>query len=292
MYELVPWCTLLLIGGTVIFSFLAFQNPALERRFIFNPESILARKEYYRLVTPAFLHAGWSHLLWNMIGLYSFGRPLEWHLGWAQFLFIYLGSVIAGNLLALFIHRHHEYYAYGASGGVCGVMFAFILLFPGAKVGFLFFPIPIPGWLFVLAFIPISFFGMKTGRGNIGHDAHLGGAIVGLLMAAGLNPYAVRENPYVFAGVLVSAILLLAYLWRNPRLLPGVSILDRPFAWRKPAEPPPHRREALQIDEILDKVSRNGIESLTPEEKAFLDEVSGKYRRRAESKKPESGLTI
>src|SRR6266436_1694183 len=121
---------LLLIVVTGVWSFLGFRNPAIIEKFIFNLQSILAEKEYYRLVTSAFLHANWQHLIFNMLSLYFFGERVELELGKYSFLFIYLGAVIGGSLLSLFIHRHHQYLAYGASGGVCGIIFAHILLFP------------------------------------------------------------------------------------------------------------------------------------------------------------------
>ncbi len=292
MYEPLAWCNLLIIAATVLVSCIAFQNPALERRLIFNPESILAEKQYYRLVTSAFLHGGWGHLASNMVSLYFFGPRIELYYGSLQFLLIYLGAVIGGDLLALFIHRHHHYFSYGASGGVCGIIFAYILLFPGAGIA-IHFVIPVPGWLYAIGFMAYSFFGMRTGRDNIGHDAHLGGAIIGLLIAAGLNPAVVGANLLIFLIVLIAAVLLLAYLWMNPHMLPGLPSFNRPFLSRKTrSQPPPFTRENLQIDAILDKIAKTGVESLTSEEKAFLDEVSGKYRRRGESNKPESGLTI
>ena len=291
MYEPIAWCSLLIIAVTVLFSCVAFQNPALEGKYIFNPESILADKEYYRLVTPAFLHAGWGHLVSNLLTLYFFGPTIELRAGWAQFLLIYFGAVIGGNLLALFVHRHHHYFAYGASGGVCGIIFAYILLFPGAGIN-IHLIIPVPGWLYAVGFMVFSFVGMKQNRGNIGHDAHLGGAIIGLLIAAGLNPEMVRYNLVIFLIVLSAAILLLVYLWFNPHLLPGAGIIDLPFRRQKRSDPSPSKRETLQVDAILDKIAKKGVESLTTDEKTFLDSVSGKYRRRADSKKPESGLTI
>lgn len=187
-----PLCISAIIVVTCLVSFVGFRNPAFEERLIFDPESILARKEYYRLVTPAFLHAGWSHLLLNMISLYAFGSLLEWWLGQKNFLLIYFGSVVGGHLLSLFVHRFHEYRAYGASGGVCGVLFAYVLLSPTGGISQFFVPISIPAWLYALGFMLFSYYGMRTNRDNIGHDAHLGGAIVGLLITAALEPWAVR----------------------------------------------------------------------------------------------------
>ncbi len=141
------WCTLLLIAVTCAVSYAGFMKPAVVRKYIFNPESILAEKEYYRLVTAAFLHADGRHLFFNMLTLFLFGSGLELIFGQAEFLAIYFGAVIGGSLLSLYVHRHHQYLAYGASGGTCGVLFAYILLFPGANIMAFMFPVPVPGWL-------------------------------------------------------------------------------------------------------------------------------------------------
>ncbi len=292
MSEPLAWCNILLILATVAVSYAGFRNPAVEAKCIFRPESILADKEYYRLVTAGFLHAGWTHLACNMVSLYLFGPILERWLGRTDFLLIYFGAVMGGNLLSLYVHRHHEYLSYGASGGVCGVIFAYILLFPGSEIR-LYLSVPIPGWLYAVGFIVVSFIAMKQAKDHIGHDAHLGGAIVGLLIAAGLHPQAVSDNWKVFLVVLGLAVLLLIYLWLNPLFLPVLSFFDRPFRVRsRQANVPRHKQEALQVDAILDKIAKSGTDSLTAEERAVLDSVSGKLRRRAESKKPESGLAI
>jgi membrane associated rhomboid family serine protease len=292
MNEPLALCNLLLILVTIAVSYAGFRNPEVEERFVFRPERILAGKEYYRLVTSAFLHAGWTHLACNMVSLYLFGRMLEWSLGKTDFLLIYFGAVIGGNLLSLYVHRHHHYQAYGASGGVCGIIFAYILLFPGAGIG-LYFVVPIPGWLYAIGFMVVSFVAMRNARDHIGHDAHLGGAIVGLLIAAALQPEAAAHNWKILLLVLILAVLLLTYLWANPLFLPTPSFFDRPFRARtQRSNLPRHKQEALQVDAILDKVARCGVHSLTPDERALLEEVSGRLRRRAESQKPKSGLPI
>src|SRR5437773_12317858 len=188
MHELLPalpWCTWLIIGVTCVVSFRGFRSFGFEEKYIFNPAAILAGREYYRLVTPGFLHADMRHLMLNMFSLFFFGRGVESAVGSAQFLLIYFGAIVGGNLLSLYVHRHHEYRAYGASGGVCGILFAYILLFPGASISSFLLPVAVPGWLYVIVFMAGSFMAMKdNNRGNIGHDAHLGRAIVGLLVAA------------------------------------------------------------------------------------------------------------
>ena len=138
-----------------------------------------------------------------------------------------------------------------------------------------------------------SFIALKQAKDNVGHDAHLGGAIVGLLIAAGLHPQAVAYNWKIFLLVLGLAILLLIYLWLNPMFLAMPSFFDRPFRVRnRRSNLPRHKRENLQVDAVLDKIAKSGADSLTADEKALLEEVSDKMRRRAESKKPESDLPI
>ncbi len=289
-----PLCTYLIILGTCIFSYLGFKSRAVEEKYIFNPESILAWKEYHRLVTSGFLHSGWNHLLLNMLSLYWVGGRIEMAFGKANFLLVYFGAIVGGNLLSLYVHRQHEYQAYGASGGVCGVLFAYILMFPGSR--FPLYPIPIwvPGWVYGIGFMFLSFYAMKANnKGDIGHDAHLGGAIVGFLIASALHPEIVTYNPWVFIGILLTSVVILIYLWVNPMFLPTFAFFSRGTrAWNRGSNRPKHKGENLQIDLILDKIANKGMDSLTSDEKRALSEVSGKYQRRAESKKPKSGLAI
>jgi membrane associated rhomboid family serine protease len=294
MNEPIALCNALIIGVTCLVSWLGFRSRAFEEKYIFEPEAILAWKEYYRLLTSGFLHVGWWHLLVNMVSLYLLGRYVELLFGAGHFLLIYFGSIIGGNLLSVYVHRHHEYRAYGASGGVCGIIFAYILLVPGASISQFPMPFAIPGWLYAIGFIAVSFIGMKANnRGNIGHDAHLGGAIVGLLIAAALHPEMARANWRIFLLVLTAAVLLLVYLWINPMFLPSGSFFGhRSNKMSRSAKVPSYKREILEIDAVLEKISKKGMESLSEEERNLLANASAKSQRRAESKKPESGLAI
>ena len=156
-----------------------------------------------------------------------------------------------------------------------------------------FIPLPVPGWLYAIGFLTGSFYAMKAGRDNVGHDAHIGGAIVGLLIAAALNPVITCYNWKIFVIVLVAAIALLVYLWNNPMLLP-VSVFSGkggPSKARR-SELPRYKRQELEVDTVLEKIQKVGMDGLTEDEKALLAEVSVKYQRRGESKKPESDLII
>ena len=287
-------CNLLIMISTGLFSCRGFVDPRFVRKFIFRPESILANKEYYRLLSSGFLHANWTHLIFNMMSLYFFGTNIESFVGVGHFLAIYFGSILGGNLLSLLVHRHHDYSAYGASGGVCGVIFASLFLFPGSGVTIFPFPYSVPGWLYAICFMLGSFYGLKAQRDNIGHDAHLGGAICGLLIATALRPSIVRWNPWLFGVVLGLSIVLLLCLVINPLFLPVRTVLPGSiFRRREPrGHLPKYRQDELRTDELLEKIAQEGFDSLTAEERAFLDGVSEKYRRRAEYKKPESGLTF
>jgi hypothetical protein len=171
-------------------------------------------------------------------------------------------------------------------------------------------PIAIPSWLYAIAFLLISFYGMQRGLGNVGHDAHLGGALVGLFTAAALHPSAIRYNPWLFGAVSAGTALLFIYMARNPLFLPleGLDFTagkTRP-AHRRGRRPPwsifkfarrkgrdfasRFERPERQVDAILRKISESGMESVTDEEKTLLKEVSDKYRRRAAREKPKWGF--
>src|SRR5436190_18225115 len=122
------FATVAILILTSCVSLIGFHNPAFQDNYLFSVREILAEKQFRRLITSAFLHANWRHLLLNMISLYIFGGAIELFFGSGQFLLIYFASIIGGDLLSLWIHRHHEYRAYGASGGVSGLSFAYIIL--------------------------------------------------------------------------------------------------------------------------------------------------------------------
>ncbi|MEO6183654.1 MAG: rhomboid family intramembrane serine protease [Verrucomicrobiota bacterium] len=292
MHDPVAYFTFAVIGITCWISYLGFKNAAFERKYIFCPENILRHKEYYRLISSGSLHADWQHLLFNMVSLYLFGEAIELYFGRLILLVIYFAAIIGGNLLSLYLHRHHDYRAYGASGGVCGVIFAYIFLFPGGSIASGFVPIWIPSWLYAILFMAVSFYGMKTQKDNIGHDAHLGGAIIGLFTTAVLKPEIIRQSPNLFLIITIGSVLLFIYLVKNPLLLPLANVISTPkrkSVFKLFSKP---QSKNFMVDALLEKIASDGIHSLTKEEHAFLNGVSDKYRRRAESRKPESGLII
>lgn len=275
MSEHLPIATLLTVVVTVAVSLYAFKDDSFREKLIFEPRAILAFKEYHRLISPALLHLDANHLIGNMLTLFLFGRWIEMFFSVGMFMGIYLGGIVGGNLLALWLHRHHEYRALGASGGVCGILFAWILLFPGGTIN-LFFAIPIPGWIYAICYLTYSFFAMKHGWTNVGHDAHIGGAMIGLLLAALLVPHAVMASPWLFAGLLTLGGMIFFYLWKNPLMLPLKNFTFGIQIETPPKRSPNARPSASEVDAILEKVSRKGLSSLTPKERSILESAAKK----------------
>ena len=213
--------TIALIAVTVLFSAGGFTSPPFTEKYLFEPEMIIRYRQYYRLITSGFLHANWAHLGINMFSFYSFGGYIESVIGTPTLIIIYFSSILGGNLLSLLLHRNHAYRALGASGGVCGVVFASIFLIPGTSVYMFPVPVPVPSSIFAIVFIAISFFGIRSRRGNIGHDAHLGGAIIGLVVTTLLHPRIVAESFILWIAVMGISVALCAYLYTSPRFRYG-----------------------------------------------------------------------
>lgn len=204
---------LIIIAVTAIVSYTGFQKPEFFEKYKFNVGAIQQNKEYIRLLSAGFLHADLMHFIFNMLTLYFFGPIVIQTFGGFGFLFIYLGSIIIGNLFSLFIYKNQYWYsAIGASGGVSGVLFAAIAVYPMMGIAFMFIPIPIPGYLFGLLYFGYSAYSMLNPRQNdyIGHAAHLGGAVLGLLYAVAVAPQAAISNaPYL--GIMSLPLLYLGY---------------------------------------------------------------------------------
>lgn len=274
--------TIGIIAFTVYCSYRGFTDPRFESRYIFSPIHILRDKQYYRLLSSGFLHANWIHLLFNMLSLYFFSSRVELGFGLGTFLPVYFGSIVGGNLLSLYLHRHHDYRALGASGGVCGIIFASIFLFPGGRIYV--FLLPIATWLYAILFILVSFFGLRRQLGRVGHDAHLGGAIIGLLITTILHPSIVPRSPVLYVVVVGISAALFIHLYRSPLYLPALNPFSRAYwqnTWTEARARRRARRERLDdetINRLLAKISHSGMESLTASERRQLEAISKRMR--------------
>ncbi|MEO6694493.1 MAG: rhomboid family intramembrane serine protease [Ignavibacteria bacterium] len=181
--------TLTLLFANVAISLWAFYgNPLYMQKFSEWPYQIINDKKYYQVLTSAFLHANFIHLFFNMFALFTFGAFLEGYFvenfgaftGSLYFFLIYFISLLAGSILTVAFHyKNPQYVAVGASGAVSGIVFSYIIFFPKSML-YVFF-IPMPAYVFAFLWIAFSIYGMKSKLGNIGHEAHLGGALGGLL---------------------------------------------------------------------------------------------------------------
>lgn len=170
---------------------------SLMDRLAFKPYMVLRHGQYSRLITAGFVHVGAGHLLFNMITLYFFGRPMEHVLGSGSFLALYFGSELAAHGFSLALHRHSATYAAaGASGAISGVLFGYCLFAPLQPVYIAFVPIGIPAALFAVGYVAVSMYAMQRSRGEAGggvaHEAHLGGALGGLMLTMLLEPQSVE----------------------------------------------------------------------------------------------------
>lgn len=186
----------LIILITVVVSIAAFNNQSILERFMFIPYDVKHYDNKIRVFSHMLIHANWGHLLFNMMSFYFLGKILlvqfMWNYGeWAgqlHFLTLYvLGALFATVIPYVRNSDNPSYRSLGASGAVSAVVFAFILWNPTLKLSLLFLPIPIPAYIFGPLYLLFEFYMDKRGGSGIAHDAHIGGAIFGVIYALIIN---------------------------------------------------------------------------------------------------------
>ena len=183
------YATYIIIGITVLVSLQAFNSHAIFAKLLNNPYQVKHRHEYYRILSHTLIHADYLHLGFNMFALYSFGRLTEAYFtetygilkGEIAYMLLYVCGAVVATLPSL--RKHGDNYGYnsvGASGAVSAVMMAAMIIMPVMKVYF-FFAIGMPAYIAILVFFGFEHFMNRSGKSNIAHDAHIWGAIFGLL---------------------------------------------------------------------------------------------------------------
>jgi membrane associated rhomboid family serine protease len=209
--------TIVIIAANIIISYKGFNDFTFFEKYKFNVGAV-KRGEQIRMFSSGFLHVDMQHLLFNMISLYFFAGIAIFYLGVVGFLTVYIGSLLVGNFLSYYFHKNEYHYsAVGASGAVSGIIYAAILLRPDMSLYMFFIPIPIPAYIFGIGYLLYSIYGMKKRIGNIGHDAHFGGAVGGYLITLILSPSLFQTN-LLFVGLLAIPIVVLFVLQKMGKI--------------------------------------------------------------------------
>ena len=187
-----PGVAIVIFVVTIAVSLLGlYASPAIIQRSLFRPYYVQRRGEYWTAIASGFVHADIPHLLFNMVTFFFFAFPLERTIGPVRFAVLYFVALVVSNLGTWRKHRDDPQYAsLGASGAISAVLFAYVVYYPTSSLFVFPIPFPIPAPLFAVAYLVYSWYSAKQARGNINHDAHLDGALTGLLFVALTNPRA------------------------------------------------------------------------------------------------------
>lgn len=228
-----------------------------------NP-SQLQLIQLWRVVTYGFCHANFQHILFNMYVFWMFGRIIEPIYGSREFLCFYLGGIVISGLCHVGMQAVQPGMGgvVGASGGVMAVVFLTAAVYPRMTV-LLMFVLPVQLRFIAIGYAAIDLLGaLNPGASKVAHVAHLGGAAFG---------YAYKHFNWRFSGLLDS--LSGRFKRKVPRSRAKVKLY-------RPTDPPPPQNLEREVDEILEKISKEGEASLTEKEREILAEASRQYRKR------------
>lgn len=269
--------TLILVLLNCLVSYKGLKDEAFMQRWAFKVERIRIHKEYDRFFTSSFLHVSWSHLFFNVLTLMLFGQQLEAMQGVWLLLATYLIGMLGGDLLSYAFHYQHGWYsAVGASGAVNGLVFSCIVLSPFADIQMLLLPIPVPFWLYGFLYLAYTLLGLRSQSDRIGHDAHLGGLLAAVLFTLVVSPRLGATQVGVGILIVVASGIFLYFVFTKPQFM----YLADPFAKYKGFHTQDDRYNAgklekeRELDVLLDKIHKNGLESLSQKEKDRLDKLS------------------
>lgn len=179
---------------TILTSIMAFSNDNLYGNMVLHPYSVYRKQRVYTVITSGLIHNDWMHLFFNMLSYYFFAFQLEAVLGHWQFGLLYVASLILSDLPTVYKHKNDDWYhSLGASGAVSAVIFSAILFNPLTKMMIMPIPIGIPAVLFGVLYLIYCNYASKYSRDNINHDAHMFGALSGLLITIILYPHIVNS---------------------------------------------------------------------------------------------------
>lgn len=189
-----PIITYIIIGITVLVSMQGFQSKEFSYKMSFSPYLVKHQNQVSRFFTHMFVHADWGHLFFNMFSFYSLGSSMEnsltntygTTLGNIHFLILFLAGGLFATLWPYVRNQDNErYFSLGASGAVSAIIFAFVMWSPNQTL--IIFIIPMKAYIFGPLYLAFEYFAFRRGKGNIAHDAHIGGAFFGIIYILIIN---------------------------------------------------------------------------------------------------------
>ncbi len=201
MEQFGPNAATVIMAITVSLSLLGiYRSPQLINRCLFRPYWLFRSKQYETVVTSGLVHADLSHLIFNMVTFWFFAFPLEARIGTEFFIVLYVFGLILSHSCTYFKQKNNSNYAsLGASGAISAVLFAYIVYFPDTSLFILPFPFPIPAALFAVGYVAYSYWAANQQRGQINHDAHLCGAIAGVVFVVATDINALQNLTRLFS---------------------------------------------------------------------------------------------
>ena len=229
-------------------------NPILDL-FALSTEGTVRDLRVWQLLTCALLHGGVMHLVWNVLGIFIFGRIIEQRLGARKFIRFLIGAQLTASLAFLFLAALQDTYVpmIGASGIDFGVLILAAFWYPRMQI-MMFFVVAAPLWLVAALWVFIETMMLFERGGGVAHSAHLGGALYGFIY-------------YRFVGEF-DQLFAFVHDWRRKRQ-------------QRQLEHDRRVREELrgEVERILGEVNREGMAALTDEEKRALKDASARLRR-------------
>jgi membrane associated rhomboid family serine protease len=275
--RMTPWVTRLIIANAVVLLLLetVFTSEGAFRALAFDPANALSRP--WTFVTYMFVHAGLLHLLANSLGLWMLGSAVEQRLGGEKFLLYYIYCGVGAAFFALLLSRFAAVAPFvGAAGSVLGLAVALAILWPDAEM--IVIPIPIPMKARTFAILLVGFNAIMAlpflrGGSNVAYEAHLGGALFGYLFfrLQSFGPESSAPRRQVQRPVMVQPGAAEA---ERPRRVPAAAATAAAPSRSGDADP-----VAREMDRVLDKISAEGLASLTPDERRFLDDIAKQKRQ-------------
>ena len=263
--------------------------PSSLARYGLAVDKILEKNQYYRLWSALWIHSHWTHLLLNTLMLLGLGA-IDGPLDTPNFLFVFLVSAVGGNVLALYISRNDQSgqsHAIGATGGISGVLMASLTLSPSLTLSVSSLAVLLPLWPLAVTFLAVSVFAVKPDHGTTNHDAHLGGAIVGLLLSPVMAPDPLQTTLWLAMIFLLPTVVLFYILVKAPEVVPvGASALaDHSVVnqkWIGGASISPDERDFVTLEDemnsLLDRITQIGYHSLSDHERERLRVIATKER--------------